>query len=164
MGGANDGRVKGSRLNRAEAWIDVSSVARSLHPKCSFDCTVYVSAELWSSVTRIPFCDLGAVSVCDRLREVLTRAAIALERLRQERCMKRGEDWPPERRCGLRFAAEIPIESAGPRFRHVCLVIGPGAGCTPILKIGEGYQLSGILKPMRPLRKRRSPDHEKSPC
>ena len=155
MIGANDDRLQRSLRVRSEPWVDVSSAARSPRLASPFDYPVSVSAELWTSLARIPFRDLGAVTVCSRLREVLTRAAAAIERLRQEHCMKRGEDWPPERRLGLRFAAQIPTDSAGPRFRHLCLVIGPGANRAPILRIGEAYQLSEILKP--PVRKHLRP-------
>ena len=155
MIGSNDDRTQRSPRARSEPWVDVSPAARSRRLACPFDYPVSVSAELWTSLTRIPFRDLGQVTVCSRLREVLTRAAAAIERLRQEHCMKRGEDWPPERRLGLRFAAQIPTDSAGPRFRHLCLVIGPGANRVPVLKIGEAHQLSEILKP--PVRKHLRP-------
>jgi hypothetical protein len=149
--GANDDRLQRSLQLRAEPWVDVSAAARSRRLAAPFDYPVSVSSELWTSLRRIPFRDIRSVTVCSRLREVLTRAAAAVERLRQEHCMKRGEDWPPERRLGLRFAAQIPIDSVGPRFRHLCLVIGPGANRAPILRIGEAHQLCEILKP--PVRK-----------
>ncbi len=167
MTGANDDRLERSQRLRGEPWVDVSSAARSPRLASPFDYPVSVSPELWTSLARIPFRDIGAVTVCSRLREVLTRAAAAVERLRQEHCMKRGEDWPPEHRLGLRFAAQIPTDSAGPRFRHLCLVIGPGASpapslgigpickIDPILQIGEAYQLCEILKP--PVRKHLRP-------
>jgi hypothetical protein len=159
--GSSDERLQSGLRVRSETWVDVSSAARSPRLALPFAYPVSVSAELWTSLTRIPFRDLGAVTVCSRLREVLTRAAAAVERLRQEHCMKRGEDWPPERRLGLRFAAQVPTDSCGPRFRHLCLVIGPGANRTPvfkidpILKIGEANQLCEILKP--PVRKHLRP-------